>query len=114
MGMIVSVYRNSLGDCTNGGISKTADQLCVVNCDGPFSPRDDLPAVLLEISKHGVMRLIPAQPRAVHGDGWEPTPGWFMNGGNFGSTSDQRFCELVTAMGGQGNAALPIFDRQEH
>jgi hypothetical protein len=111
MGMLVSVYRTDM-DCTNDGISSKAKNLCVVNVSGPFTPNDTTPAAILEKSKHGVVRLVPAvlNEQTLQ---WEPTGYWVMNGGNFAATSDSRFREAIEALGASPCSAIPIFDRIE-
>lgn len=47
MGLTVHVYRWSLGDCTNHGISAKATELCIVNVEGPTNPHGDVPVALL-------------------------------------------------------------------
>lgn len=112
MGMIVSVYRGAHGDCTNGGISAKADKLCIVNVEGPFKPTDEMPAAMLDKSRHGVIRIVPVvwNPEHQH---WQPCPKWYMNGGNFAATSDSRFREAVEKLGGTPAMGVPVFDRHE-
>ena len=103
-GLTVYVLRSSLGDCTNGGISATHDQLTIIGkgIEGPFEPSKDAPAVTLitrniggRIYKH----LEPCDENA------KPLPGWYMAGGNFAEESDSRF---------PTDYPLSIHDRQEH
>ena len=48
MGLLVSVYKDNLGDCTNSGVSsRDIDGLCLINVDGPFDPCDRYPAAKL-------------------------------------------------------------------
>jgi len=108
MGLNVSVYRNSeFGeyDCTNGGISSANNCLNVVNCDGPFDPKDDRPAVMI-VDDRPCGRPYPKLVPAVFDEDtetWERAKGWFMFGGNYGGTSDSRFEYNI----------LPIHDRVE-
>lgn len=116
MGLIISVYRNAdlrFGDCTNGGISSRAAELCLVNVDGPFDPRPGLPAAILQSHHKGILRIVPAELDESTGR-WSVAPGWFMMGGNYGATSDSRFydaCQRLT--GARFYGAVPIHDRQE-
>lgn len=115
MGLNVYVFKHPLGDCTNGGISSKATQLCVVNVDGPFEPRADIPAVMLTTNQMGDPVFKPAFC-AMHKDGqpWEVAQGWFMMGGNYATTTDSRLVEAVRSMVGYSiYGALPIHDRQE-
>lgn len=109
MGMIVYVYRNCLGDCTNGGISSDTDRLCVVNIDGPFKP-SAIPAVILTTNYFGNPILKPA---VYKDETWKPADGWFMFGGNYAAISDSRFGEALRRMGCNFYGAIPIHDRQE-
>lgn len=114
MGMIVSVFKNPLGDCTNGGISSNVTRLCIVNIEGPFDPSDDMPAAILAPNQVGNPVIKPAFC-AMHKEGqpWEVAQGWFMMGGNFAYTSDSRFNEAVTKYCPNFYGAVPIHDRQE-
>lgn len=108
MGLIVQVYRSSLGDCTNNGLSKFSDELCVVNADGPFQPSAKCPAVIIERHRPGCLRVVPAD------NGGTVLPGWFMYGGNIAHTSDSRFGELCEKLlGFPFYGAVMIHDRQE-
>lgn len=114
MGLLISVYRNAeLHDCTNGGISSKSTKLCVVNCPGPFSPGPDMPAVLIERGPYSTLRLKPAVQDET--GAWQPAPGMFMMGGNYGGTSDSRFGERLNdyVHGYRFVGVLPIHDRQE-
>lgn len=118
----VSVFRADRGgcDCTNGGISARARQLCLVNIDGPahVQPSDECPAAMLvPHNVHGdgpgrrLVRIVPA----VEVDGeWRPDPRWTMFGGNFGGCSDSRFREKVEELlGAFFHGAVAIHDRIE-
>jgi len=110
MGIIVSVYRDASTnyDCTNGGESSRFTKLTVVNVDGPAEPSDDAPAVKLvqgpSVGGQPNPILVPVS-RLESGD-------WTMFGGNFGSTSDSRFCRAVEALGSY-SGIVPIHDRVE-
>lgn len=105
MGMIVYVYRDTLGDCTNGGISGTFDKLCVTNVDGPFEPGPGIPAVVLKPGNipNALPKLVPEEDQEH----------WVMFGGNYASTSDSRFSEAVKRMCGVYASIVPIHDRIE-
>jgi hypothetical protein len=97
MGLLVSVYRSGLGDCTNKGISSNTTDLCVVNMEGPWKPEDSrYPAAIL--TKNGLGG--PCFKPAVQNESgeWVVAPGWWMNGGNIAATSDSRFGEAVRKM----------------
>lgn len=115
MGLHVYIYRNPLGDCTNNGISKEARELCVVNAEGPFEPKDDIPAVLLiqGPSVGGTPNPILVPAELVDGQ-WVAKRGG-MFGGNLAGTSDSRFCDLVQQVSGANTRpqAINIHDRFE-
>ena len=111
MGLLLSVMKHVRGsDCSNNGISANADCLCVVNISGPFEPDENNPAAILETSKHGVVRLVPAE---MYAGAWRAVPKWFMNGGNVAATSDSRYAEAIGKLGVPHGCAVPIFDRLE-
>jgi hypothetical protein len=87
MGMLVSVFRWSLGDCSNNGVSAVNDNLCVVNVPGPFEPNEKHPAVVLEAGPFGGPVLRPVYEH-------QPT-GVLMFGGSYAATSDSRWNDAV-------------------
>lgn len=101
------VYKSKqLGDCTNGGVSSKYDSL-LVTCDRGWIDvdEDNLPENLMKVVKREnfgqtTYHLEPVVKAT--GVGW-------MNGGNFASSSDGRFSELVGGMYG----AVAIHDRTE-
>jgi hypothetical protein len=106
MGMLASVFRNPLGDCTNDGLSSKYSTVVIVNVPGPFKPDDKYPAVQLELCYGNVI----AKP-VVNDSEYKP---WFMFGGNFLYTSDSRFRETLEEMlGHKFYGAIPIHDRVE-
>lgn len=114
MGLLVSVYRSSLSDCTNGGISSKATNLCVVNMEGPFEPDDRYPAAILTRNGASGPCIKPAVKN--EDDEWIAAPGWWMNGGNIAATSDSRFGEAIRRMfNGCENmhGGIYIHDRKE-
>ena len=49
MGIIANIYRiSNYPDCSNDGISNNFEEVCVVNCNGPFDFNEDRPPVILE------------------------------------------------------------------
>lgn len=92
MGLHASIFRNDLGDCTNGGISSKANRVTIVNADGPFSPSEDAPAVMIIDHPAGPQYLpiaVPCEGSGTAGDPYRPQVGG-MAGGNFVFTSDSR------------------------
>jgi len=116
MGLHVDVFRSGLGDCTNGGKSKYARSICIVNlteilgykCD-IFEASDEYPAFkLVKGNLRGTLKLVPV------GDEREGKGAGPMMGGNYGATSDSRFneaCEKI--LGHVFYGAVPIHDRYE-
>ena len=108
MGLIVYIYRDrQLGDCTNGGISATADRLTLVNVPGPSEPDETAPAAILESHAPGCLRIVPQELKDLGA--------WPMMGGNFAHTSDSRFagaCERL--LGHWFYGAVAIHDRTEN
>ena len=104
-GLLVFIYRNGLGDCTNGGVSSKATKAVLVGVDIPeiFEPSDQAPALHLREFKGRLIAVPAPLPRwrgtyeIQHLDGW-------MSGGNYIHTSDSRF---------PGNHPIPIYDRRE-
>lgn len=114
MGLIVHVYRSALGDSSNGGITSWANELCLVNVEGPFEPGRAAAAMLIEHKPTGrnLARIIPA----VLGDDdqFYPDKRWLMFGGCYAASSDSRFREAVEkVLGGPFYGAVPIHDRYE-
>lgn len=139
MGLRVHVHRmpdllGSGNDCTNGGISATADTLVVVNVEGPFNPTDANPAAMLVAGPYGAPNIVPAV--LVNGE-YVPAPANTesyagpMMGGNYAASSDSRWGRAVRRMVREGliargwsdpgemgdefavPAAVPIHDRFE-
>lgn len=116
MGLLVSVYRDSLGDCTNGGMSANVDTLCLVNVDGPFEPSEECPAALLVKNNVGATKSVKIVPTIKHeSDEWVSSGG-SMFGGNFASTSDSRLGQAIARLIGNEFRfwpAVAIHDRFE-
>ena len=110
MGLIVDVFRCSLGDCTNNGVSSEARSLVVVNIPGPFEPDERYPAVMLTTGPYETKRLVPAIQDST--GKWVPyRPDGLVGpsmGGNYAATSDSRFGRAVGFYG-----AVAIHDRFE-
>ena len=111
MGLLINIYKHNGRDYSASGLTAFANELCVVNAEGPFNPSDKAPAVLLVSGPMGEPVLKPA----VMVDGlWQSETGWFMFGGCYGATSDSRFGEAMRDLFGHAPyAAIPIHDRQE-
>lgn len=115
MGLIINVYRATQSgifadaDCTMNGISRRFNQICLVNVEGPFEPREDCPAAYLAKTPYGHAKIVPA------GADGEIETRWTMMGGNYGATSDSRFNQAIEKLTGRPfYGALPIHDRIEN
>lgn len=125
-GLTMYVYRSSLGDCSNGGISSRCDRVVVVGVvtemQGgrselrPFPesamvgsvPADDAPAVIVVKRRMGRQRLLHVEPLEQPNRD-EGTP--YMAGGCYVGGSDSRLRELLGADEFYG--ALSLHDRTE-
>jgi len=99
--LLVFVYRNNLGDCTNNGVtSPKFNNTLVVPCeDGNITEED--------VAKGGYVVLEPGTAGgALH---FKPrgTKKWTMAGGNFVHTSDSRFSNAY------GRQPVSVHDRIE-
>ncbi|AJA43750.1 hypothetical protein MILLY_78 [Mycobacterium phage Milly] len=122
-GLRVQVFRSSLGDCTNGGVTSKADVVTLVGYVDPlggalkplprmsqvFAPADDAPAVVMAPSN-----LPGALPHLVPLDAKQAGE-WTMHGGNLAGSSDSRFGELIEKVfdGPRCVSSLPVHDRIE-
>lgn len=130
-GLILSVLRPAeSGDCTNGGITAQANRVTLVGTaeatDVVFpiadssrcvEPNKTRPAVALEIRKRflgtgKVGSLVPVQWDAEV-ERYVRAHSWSMAGGNYASTSDSRFGDLVETVLGFRAPALAVHDRIE-
>ena len=103
MGMIVHIYRSPLGDATNGGASSKVEMFTITNVEGPFDPQPTRPAARLESHVRGCLRIVPENGR-----------GGAMFGGNYATTSDDRFSRKCEALlGHRFYGAVAIHDRWE-
>ena len=114
MGLLVEIYKAARGgDCTMGGISSKALELCLVNVTGPFEPSEHIhAAMLVRGNLPGTLRIVPAV-KSVTGQ-WLQDSRWLMFGGNYAATSDSRFtdaCEKLLDHRFYG--AVAIHDRHE-
>lgn len=109
-GLIAYVYRSELR-ATNGP-SEFFDRVVVVGEGVPeiFSPSADMPVMYLVSTSIGIPVLVPKKvPNGV---------GPYMFGGNYASTSDSRFDQIVRQMAGVNDwrqyiGPIMIFDRTE-
>lgn len=116
----IEVFRSSFGDCSNDGISKFFNELLLYCPDGhrEFDAETEIPLNFCMIRRrelYGILsgnrsKYVDIVPATVDEAGRVvPRPGWWMYGGNIGSTSDSRF-RSITGI----DYPVKIFDRQEH
>ncbi len=88
-GLTAEVYKNPLGDCTNGGISSKRRSLYILaeNC-GPFEPSDIRECV--SIVEREVMGQVYVNAKPIY-----RKKRWYMAGGNFLYTGDSRYKEIT-------------------
>jgi hypothetical protein len=106
MGMIASVFRSEMIDCSNGGLSSRFEKVVVVNVEGPFEPSDKMPAVkLVRGNLPNTAKIVPV----------ELEEGCVMFGGTYVATSDSRFGRAVEKVAGIpfSFGAVPFHDRVE-
>jgi hypothetical protein len=118
MGLTASIYANKepgYENCSNNGISSFFNQVCIMNAEGPSSPRSGCPAVIIQSHVPGIVRAVPAELK----DGewvefkFEHCVGP-MSGGAFIHTSDSRFGELIEKLtGARFYGAVALHDRYE-
>jgi hypothetical protein len=99
----IYVYRNSLGDCTNNGLSSKFDSLLLIHEEGFIdidenNPPENLVKVVTRNLYDGVYKHIEPYKKA--------TKVGYMHGGNYAETSDSRFSKI-------SKYPLAIHDRQE-
>ena len=134
-GLILSVLRDASGaDCTLGGVSSRAARLVLVGTldstagqarevdpmperSRVVSPGPDQPAVAVEIRRHPFdngryAHLVPVRWDR-EASRYVRTHGWSMAGGNYATTCDSRFPELIEQAIGHRAPALAIHDRVE-
>lgn len=106
MGLLAHIYKAG-SNCSNGGISETASEVCILNVSGPFDPSDTRPAVLLVPGNlKGIAKIV---PKALADAGR-----WTIFGGCYVATSDSRFTEAVEQItGARFSGAVPLHDRVE-
>lgn len=96
------VYRDGLGDCTNGGISSTRQELYILSQGkGPFEPEDIRDCVYIEWRELAGEQYVNCKPAYFRRH-------WYMAGGNFLYTSDSRFREVTGS-----KYPISIHDRYE-
>ena len=127
-GLTMYVYRDNLGDCSNGGISSRCDRVTVVgvvtdmqggrselrpfpdSAMAPFAATEDAPAVVVVKRKlFGGRRTVLSVEPLEQVDPKHGTP--WMAGGCYVATSDSRLRELLGADEFYG--ALSFHDRTE-
>ncbi|MFF0818402.1 hypothetical protein ACFYVR_25130 [Rhodococcus sp. NPDC003318] len=135
LGLSLSVLRDAAGsDCTLGGITSRAARLVLVGvldsthahaadvapmpeCSRVVAPEAGRPAVAIEVRRRPFddgrfAHLVPVQwDESAHR--YARADGWSMAGGNYATTSDSRFGELIERVVGHRIPALAVHDRVE-
>lgn len=115
--LLVNVYRAAGPDCTNNGVTRTADRLLVVGAtvEGFLDVSAD---EMQRGARHDgvpIVELVPGvfpgtavlKPRS-RGDRW------VMFGGNYAASSDDRFSAAIEIITGRPfYGAIPVHDRIE-
>lgn len=87
--LTAEVYRSSLGDCTNNGISSYARELYILDAQkGPFEPDDIRQCVYIEKREIMGQEYVDCKPAYCR-------KRWYMAGGNILYTSDSRFKQIT-------------------
>lgn len=106
MGLIGNVMKSASGDCSNGGLSSKFNRVCIVNAEGPFAPREDLPAVKLVVRNLFGTPYVHAEPVELKGHA--------MFGGCLIDCSDSRFSAKVAELSGYAHGyPVKLHDRVE-
>lgn len=123
MPQVAYVYRQPDGtDCTNGGISSQAEYLTVYGPNEKFEPRPfrflnkPAPPVRMVPSNLRVMGTpMAVNLKPIDPETGEIASGWWMSGGNYASSCDSRFGEMIAEVNPalQYSGAVSIHDRQE-
>jgi len=102
-GLLVNIYEaKRLGNCSNGGISATCENLVLLGPDAPFGADEVTPAVVILEKSNGYVYARPATTggELIEKEGMAGP----MMGGSFIYTSDSRFPYLYP---------VPLHDRWE-
>lgn len=87
--LTAEVYRSSLGDCTNNGVSSYARELYILDAQkGPFEPDDIRQCVYIEKREIMGQEYVDCKPAYCR-------KRWYMAGGNILYTSDSRFKQIT-------------------
>lgn len=106
-GLLCEIYKSSLGDCSNGGVSAFAAKVVLTGHGLPelFEPSEDAPEVRLATHANRLIALpvsLMRDPDILQPTAWD-APGT-MDGGCFVYTSDSRF---------PADTPIRLFDRTE-
>lgn len=114
-GLRVWVYRNPLGECTNGGVTSRFDSFVLTGpgITGPSEPDEQSPELRYCVEKVGGINgsILRVCARVVDDQG-EPISMGAMMGGNFVYTTDSRMPKVPGQ--DQVRAPIPVHDRFEH
>lgn len=89
-GIMVTVLRSTLGDCTNGGVSSKNDRFLLVGEEVPEIVNNDGYFPVLKLVKRDLFGQI-----YLHCEPTDKPERHYMAGGNYIYSSDSRFRESV-------------------
>tara|TARA_Y100001970_G_scaffold253106_1_gene327531 strand:- start:369 stop:749 length:381 start_codon:yes stop_codon:yes gene_type:complete len=122
MGIIANIYRiSNYPDCSNDGISNNFEEVCVVNCNGPFDFNEDRPPVILEKGQSLIKGEENVKAYPVDIEHYKETKEirrrkeWHMFGGTYIGCSDGRFGRKISEILGRNvyTEIVPLHDRTE-
>src|SRR4051812_39382854 len=108
MGLRANIYKHKGRSFSNGGISSYADEVTIVNIDGPYEPTLSAPAVRLQRGAFpNTAEVVPElAPSPEHSIG----P---MAGGTYVAYPDSRFRDAIRKITGSYDTVVPLHDRFE-
>ena len=101
-GLLCYIFKDKMGDSSNGGISSHCDRVILIGGCEIFEANEKEPAIKL-VRKGNYVTAVPVFPPGKEPKGIGP-----MFGGTFVHTCDSRFGELVGH-----NYPVPLHDRWE-
>lgn len=107
MGLTVEILRGSYNSSRN--VFRNASHITLVNVDGPFEPTPQRPAARIEKGPLGTLRIVPEDYSEFDDLG----AGFLIFGGTYAATSDSRFHNAITSLGGKSHVAIAIHDFYE-
>lgn len=108
MGLLADIYKAKGYNTPLNKVSYEFTQVCIVNIDAPFEPREDCPPVKLIKNTSGSNNVVIVPVEELE------KKSWTMFGGSYCASSDSRFNEKIKELTGKDfYGAVPIHDRVE-